>query len=70
MQMQWQTEGRCSGLAAENDALRGQLERERAQAREESVAIHEELAAFRRTRRYRLASLLARPFEALRRRRG
>jgi hypothetical protein len=69
VRMQWQTEGRATGLAAENDALRTQLERERAQTHEESVAIHEELAAFRQTRRYRLASLLARPLEALRRRR-
>jgi hypothetical protein len=69
VRMQWQTEGRRVDLAAENDALRGQLERERARAREESAAIHAELAAFRRTRRYRLASLLARPLEALRRRR-
>jgi hypothetical protein len=69
VRMQWQTEGRCTGLAAENDALRSQLERERAQAAAESAAIHEELVAFRQTRRYRLASLLARPLEALRRRR-
>lgn len=70
VRVQWQTEGRCTGLAVENAALREQLDRERTQAREEAVAIHEELAAFRRTRRYRLASWLARPFEALRRLRG
>jgi hypothetical protein len=67
VRVQWQTEGRYAVLAAENTALRNQIERERAQAREEAVAVHEELAAFRRTRRYRLASLLARPLEALRR---
>ncbi len=69
VRLQWQTEGRCAALAAENSALRDELDRERGRAHAEAVAIHEELAAFRRTRRYRLASLLARPLEALRRRR-
>lgn len=70
VRMQWQTEGRCQGLATENAALREEIERERARSAEHSAAIHRELKAFRRTRRYRLATLLARPFEALRRRRG
>lgn len=70
VRLQWQTEGRCQTLATENAALREELERERDRSRDESVAIHEELEAFRRTRRFRLASLLARPFDALRRRGG
>jgi len=69
VRLQWQTESRCSMLAAENEALRDQMERDSRRARAEATAIHEQLAAFRRTRRYRLASLLARPLDALRRRR-
>jgi hypothetical protein len=67
VRMQWQTEGRYAALAIENESLREQLEQERARAHSEALAIHAELDAFRRTRRYRLASLLARPVEALRR---
>jgi hypothetical protein len=58
VRVQWQTEGRCAAFAAESEALREQLDQERKQ-----------MAAFQRTRRYRLAQLLARPLDALRRRR-
>jgi hypothetical protein len=57
VRMQWQAEGRSAALAVENEALRDQAR-----------ATHEQLAAFKRTRRHRLASLLARPLDALRRR--
>lgn len=64
VRLQWQTEGRAEALAAENEALRGELERER----EAGAAARREAAALKETRRYRLASLLARPLELLRRR--
>jgi hypothetical protein len=57
VRVQWQTESRCWGLTVENQALRDQAR-----------ATQEQLAALKRTRRYRLASLLARPLDALRRR--
>jgi hypothetical protein len=64
VRLQWQTEGRANTLAAENLALRGALERER----EAGDAARRDVAALQATRRYRLASLLARPLELLRRR--
>jgi hypothetical protein len=65
VRVQWQTESYGAGLAVENERLRGELDRERERARR----ANEELDAVRRTRRYRLAAMLGRPFDALRRRR-
>ena len=64
VRLQWQTEGRASTLAAESEALRAELDRER----EAGAAARREVAALKATRRYRLGSLLARPLELLRRR--
>src|SRR5437588_9826681 len=73
VRLQGQTDWRCgvltgenSGLWAENAALRKHLEEERARSREETAAAWGQLEAFRRTRRYRLATLLGRPLDALR----
>jgi hypothetical protein len=48
-------------------AARVEVEEERARAREEAAAAWSQLEAFRRTRRYRLARLVGRPLDALRR---
>jgi hypothetical protein len=79
VRLQWQTEQRChvfatetaalraetAALRLESTALREQLERER----RDFAALRGELEAVRRTRRYRVAQLLARPLDVLRRRR-
>jgi hypothetical protein len=65
VRLQWQTEDRLGALRYENELLRDALERERVRA----GAAHQQLTAFQRTRRHRLASLLGRPLDALRRRR-
>jgi hypothetical protein len=65
VRLQWQTEDRLGALRYENELLRDALERERVRA----GAAHQQLTAFQRTRRHRLASLLARPLDALRSRR-
>lgn len=77
VRLQWQTDHRCDALQLENSALRTQnaamqeqIGRERAQAHEEIAAARSTLETMRRTRRYRLATLLARPFDAARRRRA
>ena len=70
VRVQWQAESRAATLAAENAALRDEIERERVEARAAVAAAHTALAAFQRTRRYRLARLLGRPLDVLRRRGG
>src|SRR5262249_5507633 len=64
VRVQWQTESYGAGLAAGNERLRGTL----AAGRERRGGAEEGLDAIRRTRRYRLASFLSRPLDALRRR--
>ncbi len=70
--LQWATESRALLLSLENEALRDRLQEERANIEDERGRIRDHWAAldsFKRTRRYRLARLLGRPLDLVRRRR-
>ncbi|MEA2388299.1 MAG: hypothetical protein QOG41_1072 [Thermoleophilaceae bacterium] len=67
---QWYAEGAAASLRVENAVLRRQLVEARAaaeEARSRLARFEAQVAAFKRTRRYRLAQLQARPLDALRR---
>ena len=69
--LQWATEARALLLDLENEALRDQLQAERARLEDEREQIRSHwsgIDSFKRSRRYRLAHLLGKPLDLLRRR--
>jgi hypothetical protein len=71
MRLQWATESRALLLSLENEALRDQLQAERTNIEDERGRIRDHwdaLADFKRSRRYRLARLLGKPLDLVRRR--
>ena len=69
--LQWATEARALLLDLENEALRDQLQAERAKLEDEREQIRGHwsgIDSFKRSRRYRLAHLLGKPLDLLRRR--
>jgi hypothetical protein len=70
--LQWATEARALLMSLENESLRDQLQQERANMEDERGRIGDHWSAvesFKRTRRYRVAQLVGKPLDLLRRRR-
>jgi hypothetical protein len=71
LRLQWATESRVLLMGMENEALRDQLQAERANIEEERGRIRDHWDAvedFKRSRRYRLARLVGKPLDLVRRR--
>jgi hypothetical protein len=69
--LQWATESRALLMSLENEALRDQLQAERGAIEDERARIREQwgaVEAFKRTRRYRLARVVGRSVDLVRRR--
>ncbi|MDX6674248.1 MAG: hypothetical protein QOH11_1666 [Solirubrobacteraceae bacterium] len=69
--LEWATEARALLMRLENEALRDQLQEERASIEDERGRIREHwnaVESFKGSRRYRLAQLLGKPLDRLRRR--
>jgi hypothetical protein len=69
--LQWATEARALLMSLENETLRDQLQKELVRIEDERTSMREHWASvdsFKRSRRFRLAQLLGKPLDRLRRR--